>query len=113
MEFVYMVIGGWEWVIIIVVVVLLLFGGGEKIPELARGIGKAKGEIERGKRQIEKEIREAEMEASKSKEEKNETKEESESDQSLRAAAETLGFDPEGKSESEIKEEIKQTLEES
>jgi sec-independent protein translocase protein TatA len=48
-----------EWIIVIIVVVLLLFGA-KKIPELARGMGKARAEFSRGQSMVEKEIRDAE-----------------------------------------------------
>ena len=39
-----MFVGGYEWVCIIVIVGVLLFGA-KKIPELARTLGKSKGEF--------------------------------------------------------------------
>jgi len=42
-------------VILIIIAVLLLFGP-SKLPELARGVGRALGEFRRGKMQIEREI---------------------------------------------------------
>jgi len=36
-----------DWAILLVVA-LLLFGGSKKIPELARGLGRAMGEFRRG-----------------------------------------------------------------
>jgi len=43
-----MFVGGYEWVWIIVIVGVLLFGA-KKIPELARTLGKSRGEFEKGK----------------------------------------------------------------
>ncbi len=40
-------VGPWQLVICIVVAVLL-FGGAKKIPEIARALGKAKGEFKKG-----------------------------------------------------------------
>ncbi|PSN91732.1 hypothetical protein B9Q04_09070 [Candidatus Marsarchaeota G2 archaeon BE_D] len=45
-----------DWAILLVVA-LLLFGGSKKIPELARGLGRAMGEFRRGQAEVEKEIR--------------------------------------------------------
>jgi sec-independent protein translocase protein TatA len=45
-----------DWAILIVVA-LLLFGGSKKIPELARGLGRAMGEFRRGQAEVEKELR--------------------------------------------------------
>lgn len=49
---------GTEWVWIVFLVAILLFGS-KKIPEMARGLGKAMGEFQKGKMEIEREIREA------------------------------------------------------
>lgn len=42
--------------IIILVVVVIFFAGGEKVAEIARGLGRATGEFKKGKEDIEKEI---------------------------------------------------------
>lgn len=44
-------ISGWEWIIILLAAVVLLIWGPSKIPELARGIGRAKGEFEKTSRE--------------------------------------------------------------
>ena len=49
-------IAGQEWIFIIVIVVVFIFGA-KKIPELAKTMGKAKGEFEKGKIQGEKELK--------------------------------------------------------
>ena len=51
-------IGPWQLIIVIVVIGLLF--GGKKIPELARSLGKAKGEFKKGLAEGEKEEAEAE-----------------------------------------------------
>ena len=51
-----MFVGGYEWVWIIVIVGVLLFGA-KKIPELARTLGKSKGEFEKGKIEGDKELK--------------------------------------------------------
>ena len=51
-------IGPWQ-LLIVVGVIALLFGG-SKIPELARSLGKAKGEFKKGLAEGEKEEKEAE-----------------------------------------------------
>jgi len=51
-----MFVGGYEWVWIIVIVGVLLFGA-KKIPELARTLGKSKGEFEKGKIECDKELK--------------------------------------------------------
>jgi len=44
-------ISGWEWIIIIIGLIVLLLWGPSKIPELARGLGRAKAEFERASRE--------------------------------------------------------------
>ena len=50
-------VGGYEWVWIVVIVGVLLFGA-KKIPELAKTLGKAKGEYKKGEIQGDKELKE-------------------------------------------------------
>ena len=50
-------VAGMEWVWIIVIVAVLIFGA-KKIPELARTLGKAKGDFEKGKIESEKDLKE-------------------------------------------------------
>jgi sec-independent protein translocase protein TatA len=47
---------GNEWVILIIIAVIFIFGA-KKIPELAKTLGKAKGEFEKGKIEAEKELK--------------------------------------------------------
>ena len=49
-------IEGIEWVVILIIIAVLLLFGPSKLPELARGVGRALGESRRGKMQIEREI---------------------------------------------------------
>ncbi len=44
------------------IVLAVLFFGGEKISDLARGLGRFTGEFKKGKAEMEKEIRKAEKE---------------------------------------------------
>jgi sec-independent protein translocase protein TatA len=91
-------LGGPELLIIVFVVIILLFGA-KKLPELAKSMGRAKGEFERGKMEIEREIREEKAKDSK-KEEKD-----------IPRAAKELGIETEGKTEEELKAEIKKKME--
>ncbi len=50
-------VAGAEWIWIIVIVVVLIFGA-KKIPELAKTLGKAKGDFEKGKIESEKDLKE-------------------------------------------------------
>lgn len=49
-------IEGIEWVILLIVVAALFLFGPSKIPELARGFGRALGEFRRGRMEVEHEI---------------------------------------------------------
>jgi sec-independent protein translocase protein TatA len=49
-------IDGIEWVILLIIIAVLLLYGPKKLPELARGVGRALGEFRRGKMEIEREI---------------------------------------------------------
>src|SRR3990172_1302950 len=48
--------GGLEWLIVLLVAGAILLFGPKKIPELARGLGRAMGEFRRGKVELEREI---------------------------------------------------------
>ena len=52
-----MFVGGYEWVWIVVIVGVLLFGA-KKIPELAKTLGKAKGEYKKGEIEGDNELKE-------------------------------------------------------
>ncbi len=49
--------GGMEWIWIIIIAGILIFGA-KKIPELAKTLGKAKGDYEKGKIESEKDLKE-------------------------------------------------------
>ncbi|MEM1507868.1 MAG: twin-arginine translocase TatA/TatE family subunit [Candidatus Bathyarchaeia archaeon] len=91
-------ISAWEWVIIILAIIVLLLWGPSKIPELARGLGRAKAEFERASREYLYES---------SKPTVKETKESStESDETIILIAKALGLNTEGKSREQILQEI-------
>lgn len=87
---------GIEWVVIIIAVILLLFGA-KKIPEFARSLGRATSEFKRGKMEVEREIKESFKE-----DEKEESK--------IVKTAKDLGINTEGKSEEQLKEEIRKKI---
>jgi sec-independent protein translocase protein TatA len=90
-------ISGAEWIWIIVIVGVLLFGA-KKIPELARSLGRATGEYEKARLEAEREIRGYRADGSKMSREK------------LEAIARTLGIDPSGKDDDELKAEIERAI---
>jgi len=92
--------GGSEWIILIVVVVVLIFGAG-KIPQLAKSIGRARGEFEKGKFEGEEEVRKAREDSKKT---------EGTEREKLENAAKALGLNVEGKSDEELREELKKAI---
>ena len=60
-------------IVLILIVVIVLFGG-KKIPELARGLGKAQAEYKKAREAVEKEVGELKAEAEKLALEKKEVK---------------------------------------
>jgi sec-independent protein translocase protein TatA len=48
---------GFEWIFIVIIVVVILFGA-KKIPDLARGFGKATSEFEKARIEAKRELRE-------------------------------------------------------
>lgn len=50
-------------IVILIIVAGILFFGGRKIPELAKAIGRFRGELKKGKKEVEEEIEEGEKEA--------------------------------------------------
>ena len=88
-------IEGIEWVVILIIIAVLLLFGPSKLPELARGVGRALGEFRRGKMQIEREI-------------STELSQLDTRDMRIRVekAAGALGLSPSGRSEMELKLDI-------
>jgi sec-independent protein translocase protein TatA len=91
-------LGPVELVILLVIIVALLLLGPTKLPELARGMGRAIGEFRRGKEELEREMRRELAETSPRKPPvvRND----------LMRAAEELGVRTEGREERDIKLEI-------
>ncbi len=85
-------IEGIEWIILLVIVAALFLFGPSKLPELARGFGRAMGEFRRGRMEVEREI----------------TQQFSQEDPrtKLDRAASSLGIMTGGKSELQIKLDI-------
>lgn len=93
---------GIEWIILLVAIIFIFVVGGAKLPELARSLGRAKGEFERGKMDIERELREEKAKDAKKEEEAKQKK----GEKDVVKAAKELGIETEGKSEEELKKEI-------
>ncbi len=88
-------VGGIEWIVILVVLAALFLLGPKKIPELARSIGRAMGEFQRGRKEVEREIN-AEVAAT-----PTDTKA-----SRITTAARQLGVETAGRNETELKLEI-------
>ena len=86
---------GMDEMLIIGIAVLLLLFGAKKIPELAKNLGRATGEFQRGKMEVEKEIREAKLL----------DKTQAAESQFIKVAKD-LGIDATGKSDEQLREEI-------
>ncbi len=86
--------GGFEWIILLIVIAILLLFGPQKLPELARSIGRAWGEFRRGKMEVERQIQQEFM------------TEPQASGTRLRDAASELGISATGKGEAQLKLEI-------
>jgi sec-independent protein translocase protein TatA len=91
---------GSEWLIVIVIVVVLVFGA-SKIPDLAKSLGRAQGEFQKGKVEAEMEVQQLKAQSSQSAP--------SEHDKLLSAAKE-LGISTAGKTDDEIRTEMKNAL---
>lgn len=87
-------IQGLEVAILLVALIVLLIKGPEHIPQLARAIGKARGEYEKGKQELRQELDRAEDRAS------------------LEEVAHDLDIDTTGKSDEELRAAITAEIEE-
>jgi len=84
-------------IIAIVIVVILLFGA-NKIPELARSLGKAAGEFKKGKNDLEAELSDIGKPVKGKSQENTSSK--------IKTMAQDLGIATEGKSDEQLLEEI-------
>jgi len=84
-----------QWIVIGIIVIVIFLWGPQKIPELARGLGRAKGEFDRASREFQSSVTSAsEPMAPKS------------ADQVLIETARQLGITTEGKTREQISAEI-------
>lgn len=102
--FVPLLLQGSEWLIVIVIVVVLIFGA-NKIPDLAKSLGRASGEFQKAKV-------ESELEVQKLKASGSTTASQPSSDARVRMikAASELGISTDGKTDAEIQAEIRKAL---
>jgi len=101
-------IGGSEWLWIALVVAVLLFGS-KKLPDVARSLGKAMGEFQKGKVEIEREMRAAAQQVTLAETSRPAAQVPTRKEEIQKAAA-ALGIDATSKSEEELKRAIKEKL---
>ena len=85
-----------QWIIIGVIVVVIFLWGPQKIPELARGLGRAKGEFDKASKEFQASAASAASSPPASKT----------ADQILMETAMQLGIPTEGKTREQISQEI-------
>ena len=91
--FLFVGLGGYEWVIIGVIIIIIFFGA-KKLPELARGIGKASSEYQKARWEAKREIERIRNPKTTSQRDK------------LEQIAYTLGIDFQDKKDDELKAAI-------
>jgi sec-independent protein translocase protein TatA len=87
---------GFEWIFIVIIIVVLIFGA-KKIPDLARGFGKATSEFEKARIEAKKELRELKNAGTSS------TTNASASREKLESIADTLGIDYTDKDDDQLR----------
>ena len=97
-----MAVGGMEWIWIVLAVGIFLVGT-DKLPELARNLGKAMGEFQKSKSDFEREVKSySEFETT--------TQSKSVSKYELQKSASALGIDATTKNEDQLREAIQRKL---
>ena len=89
---------GPQEIILVFIIIILLFGA-NKIPELARSLGKATGEFKKGKHDIEAELSDIGKPVKAVKSQEN-------TSSKIKMMAQNLGIATEGKSDDQLLEEI-------
>jgi sec-independent protein translocase protein TatA len=95
-----------QWIIIGVIVVVIFLWGPQKIPELARGLGRAKGEFEKASKEFETASKQASGSPSQAGTSQATPFAEKSGDQILVETARALGITTEGKTREQISQEI-------
>jgi len=85
----------WEWIVTLVIAVVVILWGPSKIPELARALGRAKGEFDKAQKEFESAAKLS-----------SETTAPHTSDDALIETAKKLGITTEGKTKEQISQEI-------
>ena len=93
-----MIPSGFEWIFIVVIVVVLIFGA-KKIPDLARGFGKATSEFEKARIEAKRELREIKNAGTSS----STTTNTAANREKLESIADTLGIDYTDKDDDQLR----------
>ncbi len=96
-----MIPSGFEWIFIVIIVVVLIFGA-KKIPDLARGFGKATSEFEKARIEAKRELRELKN-AGTSSSSSSSTTNAAASREKLESIADTLGIDYTDKDDDQLR----------
>jgi sec-independent protein translocase protein TatA len=91
---------GFEWIFIVVIVVVLIFGA-KKIPDLARGFGKATSEFEKARIEAKRELRELKNAGTSSS--SSTTTNAAANREKLESIADTLGIDYTNKDDEQLR----------
>jgi sec-independent protein translocase protein TatA len=100
-----MIPSGFEWVFIVLIIVVLIFGA-KKIPDLARGLGKATTEFEKAKIEAKRELDEIKKSGISS----STTTNAAASREKLEAIADTMGIDYTDKDDDQLRSAIETEL---
>ena len=92
---------GFEWIFIVIIVVVIFFGA-KKIPDLARGFGKATSEFEKARIEAKRELREIKN-AGTSSSSSSTTANTAASREKLESIADTLGIDYTDKNDEQLR----------
>ena len=101
-----MAVVGWEWIAVGVVAIVIILWGPAKIPELAKGLGQAKGEFEKASHDYMNAASKAAVPEQKTISPIADQKNEDSSDDVLIETARKLGVKTLGKTKAEISKEI-------
>ena len=102
--FVPMLLQGSEWLIVIVIVVVLIFGA-NKIPDLAKSLGRASGEFQKGKVEADLEVQKMKAAAG-----TPQAQPSGDAHQRLVKAAGELGVPTEGRTDADIQADVKKAM---
>ncbi len=105
-------LSGWEWIVILGVAAIVIMWGPAKIPELAKSLGRAKGEFDKASKEYNKAAFETSTTTSEAATVAAAPKSDDESDETLFALAKKYGVSTEGKTNAKITAEMLEKIKE-